>query len=125
MGVELAPPAAQSPAGPVRSHPAYEGCACRERLPGLAALGIDGPGSPARGRRPTTLPSGRKDMDRIMEQKNIITNTAAGQTASVDPIQVTPDTVMEQLRSVRQLIPAVVPIPSAMLMRRGRMPHID
>jgi hypothetical protein len=53
------------------------------------------------------------------------TNATAVQPASVDPIQVTPEAVLEQLRSVRQLIPAIVPIPSALQMRRGRMPHID
>jgi hypothetical protein len=64
-----------------------------------------------------------------MENKNLnqkqITSAAAVQTASVDPIAVTPASVLEQLRSVRQLIPAVVPIPTALIMRRGRMPYVD
>jgi hypothetical protein len=63
-----------------------------------------------------------------MEQiKNTSTsaNATAVQPASVDPIQVTPEAVLEQLRSVRRLIPEIVPIPVALDMRRNRMPHVD
>jgi hypothetical protein len=59
-----------------------------------------------------------------MEKKQeVVTRSAVDSPPSVD-LNATPETILAQVRGVRQLIPEIMPIPAALALSRSRLPHV-